>query len=180
MACPVYAWTSKEPIRGQLTYRENAVVLNKNAEALLRQGRAQEATQTYQQALRFNPGSSLSATLYNGMGQSYETQGQYAQAVMSYQYAIGYQPDFALPYQNLVRLWKRAQRLPAARDNLQTILAFNPDDGWAWYLMAQVQAALGDFMLEQEAMRRFVRLEPRSAIRNQWCRTHPADCSNPT
>jgi tetratricopeptide (TPR) repeat protein len=187
---PAAAWKESEPVKQGLPYRENAITLHQEGQALLKAKRYVEAVKIYQKALGLNPFSALSATLHAGLGQAelalcsrYNAAGyipqateRYAQAVVSYQYAIALQPDFEDHYTGLIKTWEAGKRLPLAQTQLKTLIKENPADGWAWYLLAQVEKALGNYETEREAMREFVKLQPRSSVKNRWCHYHPEEC----
>jgi tetratricopeptide (TPR) repeat protein len=175
-APPLFAWTQKEPLRTGLIYRENARTLHQEALAYMHSGRYREARLYLQQAIRLNPASALSSSLYDTLGQVEEKLGHYQQAVMSYQYAIGLQPDQSLYYEHLVSLWKRAKQQDVAEQRLKAIVSLNPEDGWAYYMLALLAAEKQDWFTYTDNMRLFAKQEPRSAIRNRWCQSHPEAC----
>lgn len=189
-AFPTQAWEQFEPVRKGQPYRENAVTLHQKGQALLAEKRYDDAVEVYQKAVELNPFSALSANLYNGLGQAelaysgrLNANGytkaateHYGKAVMSYQYAIALQPDFEDHYVGLVKAWEAANRLKLAKDQLRALLNFNPADGWGWYLYAQVEKSLGNYENEMSAMREFVKLQPRSNVKQRWCYYHPEEC----
>jgi tetratricopeptide (TPR) repeat protein len=172
----LFAWTQKEPLRTGLIYRENARTLHQEALAYMHSGRYREARLYLQQAIRLNPSSALSPSLYDTLGQVEESLNHYQQAVMSYQYAIGLQPDNSLYYEHLVALWKRAKQQEIAEQRLKAIVGMNPEDGWAYYMLALLAAEKQNWFTYTENMRLFAKNEPRSAISNRWCQSHPEAC----
>jgi tetratricopeptide (TPR) repeat protein len=176
-----FAWWDREPSNHGYVYRENASSHELLAEVHLRNGNVQAAIRAYQEAISLNPESAQTAPLYNNLGKAYEAGGYYQQALVSYQYATQLQPDFEVYYQNLVDLYQKAKQLADAERLLTQIVTKNPNDGWAWFLLALVQlrqatGSQSKAALAGKSLKRFTALEPRSGIRTQICRERPELC----
>ena len=150
-------------------YRQNASAMNIKADGLMREGRLLEAIGLYRQAIQQNPNSSYTATLYNNLGLAYEQAGLYDLAVASFQHAQRLQPDFMPYYTNLVLTWKNADQLDQVISDLKAHLAMNPKDDKAWLLLGWSHTELDNPEEGFEAWEEFMRLAPRSNLREPIC-----------
>lgn len=167
MVALLFPW----PALGQEShvYRENASRLAQQAMAHLRENRPMEAIQLLQQAIKLDPYSAATASHYNNLGLAYRQVNQPELAMVSFQFAMRLQPDFALYYQNLVGSWQQADRLEAARAQLEQFTQQYPLDGSAWLLLGYVYQAAGQSTAQQRAWQQFLALEPYSAMRPAIC-----------
>lgn len=145
-------------------FEDNAIAHARKGELLMGRRRYGEAIEEFKIALRLNPYSSLSATAYNNLGISYLKLRNYPLALTSFQRAIRIQPNFELYYKNLIRTYQEQNSLRAAQERLKNIVAINPEDAEAWYLLGLAHQRMGFVKEARDAFSRFVELQPNSRL----------------
>jgi tetratricopeptide (TPR) repeat protein len=108
-------------------------------EALVEQGRVDEAISHFQQALQIRPGY---AETYYDLGNALLQQGQLEEAITQFQQALQIQPDYAEAHFNLGVALVRKGKVDEAITHFQKALQLKPDD-------AQARLALGNALLQQ-------------------------------
>jgi protein O-mannosyl-transferase len=124
--------------------KNNTVASSNLGAGLLRQGRADEALDFYQQALQSDPDNSES---HNNLGLALLQTGKMAEAIPHFQRALEINPDNASARVNLGSALRRQGRLDEAVLQYRKALQINPDDvealnNLAWLLATSSQALL--------------------------------------
>ncbi len=145
-------------------FEDNVIAHARKGELLMGRRRYAEAIEEFRIALRLNPYSSLSAAVYNNLGISYLQLRNYPLALTSFQRAIRIQPNFELYYKNLIRTYQEQGSLSAARGHLGSIVALNPEDAEAWYLLGLAHERAGALKEAKDAFSRFSELQPHSRL----------------
>jgi tetratricopeptide (TPR) repeat protein len=149
---------------GAYDLQDNVIQHARKGEMLNSQQRYDEALEEFKIALRLNPYSSLSASLYNNLGVSFMQLRNYPLALSSFQRAIRIQPHFELYYKNLIQTYQESGALSAAKTALIRILELNPKDAEAWYLLGLAYERTGDLKEAKDAFSIFLELEPNSRL----------------
>ncbi len=149
---------------GAYHIEDNVITHAQQGGKLLQLRRYNEAIEEFKIGLRLNPYSSLSASLYNNLGVSYQKTRNFPMAFSSYQRAIRIHPDFELYYKNLIQSYADAKKLSKARNRMRHILTINPKDSEAWYLMGLIFEKTGEEKEAKAAFSRFLELEPNSRL----------------
>src|SRR5690606_20729662 len=106
--------------------RDNAISHAQNGQLFLERGQLTEAVEEFKAAIRLNPYTSLSASIYNNLGLAYRALGNYPYAFASFQRACRIQPSFSLHYKNLVETYAMAGQLEEVEKQLREIVEVNP------------------------------------------------------
>lgn len=130
----------------------------------MKYGQYQQAIGEFQIAIRLNPHTAVTASLFNNMGICFQKTQQYPQAMSSFQHAIKLQPGFELYYKNLIDTYRQAGVLGTAQDKLRLILDQNPYDGEAWFLLALLHEENEDYEAAKLAFFKYLQLEPNSQL----------------
>jgi predicted TPR repeat methyltransferase len=101
--------------------------------ALEKQGKLEDATETYNKALAVKPDY---AEAYNNMGIILEEQGKLEEAIEVYTKALAIKPDFAQAYNNMGNTLKEQGKLEEAIEAYNKALAIKPDDAEAKHMLA--------------------------------------------
>lgn len=154
------------PVRAEDAFdlRNNAVQHAERGILYLERSQPDAAIDEFLSALKLNPGSALSASLYNNLGLSYRAMGNHPLAVASFQHAIRLQPNYALYYKNLIETYARGGDLSEARRAFEHILSANPDNTEALFLMGLIYQETHQQNLAKETFQRFLKLEPHSTL----------------
>ena len=108
-------------------------VINLLGAALQRQGRLQEAMNSYNKAIQLKPDF---AEAYNNRGQVLKELGELDEAVKNYEKALKINPNFAEAHNNVGNTLKELGQLSAVVTSYERALAINPD-------LAQAHSDLG-------------------------------------
>lgn len=137
-----------------------AITHNRRGNEYLKAGYPLHAVNEFKIAIMLNPNSTMSATLYNNLGRSYEMVRQYELAISSYQHAIRVNPEFSRYYKNLINAYKAQRTLTKACHNYETVVKENPKDAQAWYTLGLIYYEQKKYLDAQEAFNTFIELEP--------------------
>jgi tetratricopeptide (TPR) repeat protein len=139
----------------------NAIQHNRRGMEYLSQGYPLHAINEFKLAIMLNPNATMSASLYNNLGQAYEVVKEYDLAIMSYQHAIKINPEFALYYKNLVQAYHNKKALRDAIKHYEQIVKENPQDAQAYFILGLVYKKLNNNEKSISAFNTFINLEPR-------------------
>jgi len=114
------------------------------SQALIQQGRLDEAVQTCRWALGFGS-RDFSAELYCGLGQAFAAQGQMNQAIATYQTAISLKPDLAVAHYELGKIWQQEGDQVAAAACFQRVIQLQPDQPEVYSDCSLALLTLGKF-----------------------------------
>ena len=95
-----------------------------SGDALMDQGRFEDAEAAYRRALAARPGD---AAICSNLGVALDRQGKFAEAASSYQRAVALKPDYADAHFNLGVTLMKQGKLTDAAARLQQALALKPD-----------------------------------------------------
>ncbi|MEB3286864.1 MAG: tetratricopeptide repeat protein [Vampirovibrionales bacterium] len=167
---PVFAQSKLLPgkvaVEGYPNILDNAIEHNRQGTSLMKLERFLEAAEHFQAAIKLNPYSAMAAPLYNNLGIAYFRLGYYPLAVASFQYALRIQPDFNAYYQNIIDSYIKSNALADAQAELQEIVAENPEDAEAYYLLALIYQERDEIELADLCLAEFRKLKPHSALSN--------------
>lgn len=142
----------------------NSITHNKAGVKYLEDGYPLHAINEFKLSLMLNPNSAMSSSIYNNLGQAYETVKQYDLAIASYEHAIKINPDFALYYKNLVNVYRIKGILPKALLNYERIIKQNPRDAYAYFILGLIQLEQSNNAKAVESFKEFIKLEPNVAL----------------
>lgn len=162
----VLAWTNSikkaDPASNtSMNALQLAITHNKQGILYLDAGYPLHAINEFKLGIMLNPNSTMSATLYNNLGRSYEMIKEYNYAITAYEHAIKINPNFSVYYKNLVNVYKSKKQLPKARLNYEKIMEINPQDAQACFILALIYMEDGDNNKAKEALKKFIELEPK-------------------
>jgi Flp pilus assembly protein TadD len=139
-----------ETIASPLTdYRE--------AVALQKEERWQEAIAAYRRVLRWLPAS---AEVYNNLGVIHEKQGDLKEAVVCYEKAIEIDPNFYPSFNNLGIIYYRLKNYEKARAAYEQALKMKPDNSQSLINLALVYGQLGRPDLARRAFEQVLARDP--------------------
>jgi Tfp pilus assembly protein PilF len=117
----------------------------------------QEAIETYNKVLRFDP---MSAEIYNNIGVCYEKQGQLKLAAEYYEKAISINPRFYRSYNNLGIIYYRLKDFNKARAAYEQALQLNPGNSQSEVNLALVYERLRRGELARRTLERVLTNDP--------------------
>jgi len=144
--------------------RDNAILHAHHGQQLMDLRRYREAVEEYKNAIFLNPGTSMTASLYNDLGVAYLRAGQPELAIASFQHACRLQPGYAVFYQNLINVYRATDKLVLAKQDLLGIVHENPDDAEAWFMLGLIAKAQGRIPEATTYFKNYLRLEPNSEL----------------
>lgn len=151
---------------GALAYdlRDNAILHANNGQVLMERGQYPAAIEEFKAAIRLNPYTAMAASLYNNLGLAYRQTGQYALAYASFQHASRIQPTSALYLKNLIETYAAAGQLGEVEKTLNTIVAINPENAEAWFMLGLLYKEQGNRQAARTSFMKFIKLEPGSEL----------------
>lgn len=144
----------------------SAITHNKKGLTFLESGYPLHAVNEFKIALMLNPNTTMSASIYNNLGQAYEMLRAYDLAIASYQHAIKINPDFAIYYKNLVYVYKAKRSLDKAQKEYETIISINKDDAQAYFVLGLISLETSQNEKAKEYFSKFIQLEPNVDLAN--------------
>lgn len=144
--------------------KDNAIMHAQNGQLFMERGQYIEAAEEFKAALRLNPYTSMSASLYNNLGLAYRHMQNWPMAYASFQHAIRIQPTYSLYYKNLIETYAAAGRLSAVEATLKGVTKLNADDAEAWFLLGLLYRETGNKKQAQVCLKHFLNLEPSSSL----------------
>lgn len=151
---------AESPIRME----QNDILHAQRGNQLLTWQRWDEAAAEFKIALSLNPYSPLAPALYHNLGVAYRRQRAFSLAMAAAQRAITLAPMSDQYYRGLVDTYHAAGLITRAQERLRQVVAHNPQDAEAWYLLALAAQRNGDTGQAAEALARFVALVPQSRL----------------
>lgn len=127
------------------------------SDALLAQGRLEEAVHENRQVLALDPDNFQA---HDNLGSVYSTQGLKQEAVKEYQLSLAIKPDQALTHYNIARIFMQLHQLPEAKEELTQSLRYDPNYADAHNDLGVVLVQLGDFDHAIEQLGDAVRIDP--------------------
>jgi tetratricopeptide (TPR) repeat protein len=127
------------------------------ADALLAQGRLDEAVRENQQVLALEPDNFQA---HDNLGSVYSTQGLKQEAVKEYRLSLAIKPDQAMTHYNIARIFMQLHQLPEAKEELTQSLRYDPNYADAHNDLGVVLVQLGDFDHAIEQLSDAVRINP--------------------
>jgi tetratricopeptide (TPR) repeat protein len=112
------------------------------ADALLAQGRLDEAVQQNRQVLALDPENFQA---HDNLGAVYSAQGLKQEAVKEYRLSLAIKPDQAMTHYNIARIFMQLHQLPEAKEELTQSLRYDPTYADAHDDLGVVFVQLGDF-----------------------------------
>ncbi len=143
---------------------DNAILHTEEGIVLMERERYLEAAASFQAALRLNPYSAMSASIYNNLGLAFQKAQKYDLALASFQHAIRIQPNYELYYKNLIETYQAADRLSALETRLSQIYQRNPKNGEALFMLGLIAESQGNTKTAKALFSRFLELEPHSTL----------------
>jgi tetratricopeptide (TPR) repeat protein len=125
--------------------------------ALVKQGRLDQAIESYQQALKILPTYALA---YYSLGNTFAQLGQLDKAIFHYQEAIKMDPDLAEAHNNLGNALARQGQLGEAIGHFQEALKIRPDSAQLHYNLGRVLAGQGNLHQAVDHFRQALRIQP--------------------
>jgi protein O-GlcNAc transferase len=154
----------------------------RQGDALVQQGRRDEAASMYARALSIKPDTH---EVINALGALLYEAGRVEQAVVLYKKAIALQPNYAEAHNNLGLAQQHLARLPEAIASYIRSLRYNPYLAAAHCNLGGALVACGDFEQAMESLRRALELQPKlaeaylnlgNAYKSQGLLTEAATC----
>jgi tetratricopeptide (TPR) repeat protein len=127
------------------------------ADALLAQGRFDEAAQENRTVLALEP---RNFQAYDNLGAVYTAQGLKQEAVQQYRLSLAIKPDQAMTYFNIAKIFMQSHQLPEAKEALTQSLRYDPTFPDAHNDLGVVFIQLGDFDHAIEQFSDAVRINP--------------------
>lgn len=150
----LYAAQQSVPSRGNTRQSSKIQARFLEAEALLRQGRIEEAKQKIQQELKLNPSSVQG---YNLLGIVYGDEKDYANAVEAFQQALKLDPQSTRTRNNLGNVYVAQEKLDLAEKEFRAVLRLDPRNRDGNYNLGMVLMARD---LPAKAIFNFKRVRP--------------------
>lgn len=157
-------WIGIGPIVWAYDLKDNAIKHAQQGQLYMDRGQVELAIEEFKASLQLNPGSTLSAALYNSLGLAYSSRGEYPYAFVSFQRACRLQPTFSLYYRNLIDAYAAAQQLPQVQREFQAIVTRNPDNAEVWFLLGLLYKRQGNKQAAKPCFERFLKLQPESEM----------------
>jgi len=134
------------------------------ADALLKQGRYDEAIAQYREALRLYPGNTVArrdlAAAYNDRGVALAGQGRLAEALEEFREALRTRPDYGDAHDNVGVMLAQQGRFDQALPEFQEALRLNPDDNLAKNNLRELLGKQGLVKDTTQEFREALRLNP--------------------
>lgn len=143
---------------------DNAILHAQRGKLFLDRQQYDLAVDEYQAAIRLNPQTSMSGSLYNNLGIAHRENKQYTLAIASFQHACRIQPTYAIYFQNLINTYIAAGQQAEAGQTLKEITVTNPDDAEAWFMRGLLYKETGDLKAAKACFARFLKLRPESEL----------------
>jgi tetratricopeptide (TPR) repeat protein len=112
------------------------------ADALLAQGRLDEAARENRQVLALEP---QNYHAHDNLAAVYSAQGLKQDAVKEYRLSLAIKPDQAMTHYNIARIFMQSHQLPEAKEELTQSLRYDPNYADAHNDLGAVLIQLGDF-----------------------------------
>jgi len=112
------------------------------ADALLAQGRLDEAARENRQVLALEP---QNYHAHDNLATVYSAQGLKQDAVKEYRLSLAIKPDQAMTHYNIARIFMQSHQLPEAKEELTQSLRYDPNYADAHNDLGAVLIQLGDF-----------------------------------
>src|ERR1700744_4918232 len=132
----------------------------RQGDALVRQGRRDEAALSYSRALSIKPDT---PETINALGMLLYEAGRVEQAIVFYKKAIALQQNYAEAHNNLGLALQHLGRLPESIASYIRSLRYNPYLAAAHCNLGGALVACGDFEQAMESLRRALELQPKLA-----------------
>jgi tetratricopeptide (TPR) repeat protein len=139
---------------------EMAITHNQKGITFLKTGYPLHAIDEFKIGIMLNPNSTMSATLYNNLGRTYEVIKEYNHALSCYEHAIRINPNFSPYYKNLVNVYIEKKQLDVAQRNYEKIVKINPEDAHAFFILALIYMEQANTQKAKESLNKFLSLEP--------------------
>lgn len=145
----------------------NAGLHNNLGNALVHQGKLEEAEAEFRQAIRLRP--DYAEPHYN-LGNLLLGQGRVDEAITQFREAIRFRPDFVEARNNLGTALLRKGRIREAIAQFREAIRTRPDQGKAWDNLAMLLARQGRYRKVEELLRRRLRVSPdlRTKLNLAW------------
>jgi tetratricopeptide (TPR) repeat protein len=117
--------------------------------------------QRVNQVLQKQPNS---AALYYLQGKLYSAEGKFDVAQAALLKAIDLDPNFTRAYDLLVPIFRRANKLPEALNEMNAVLAKKPNDLRALLLTASIYDAMKDYNKARDSYEKVVTVDPNSVV----------------
>lgn len=143
---------------------DNAILHAQRGKLFLERQQYDLAVDEYQAAIRLNPQTSMSGSLYNNLGIAYRENKQYALAIASFQHACRIQPTYAIYFQNLINTYIASGQEKEANQTLKDITLANPEDAEAWFMRGLLYKETGSIKAAKACFARFLKLRPESEL----------------
>jgi tetratricopeptide (TPR) repeat protein len=153
----VLTWQQSGYWKNSLTLFSHALQITKNnyladshvAEALLAEGKNEEAIDYHNKAISITPDNFMP---YFHRGVVYSKLGQYQRAIEDFNKAINLKPDYAKPYNNRAFVYTKLSQYQRAIEDLNKAINLEPNyanayfnRGIAYYKLGQYKLAIEDF-----------------------------------
>lgn len=143
---------------------DNVILYSQQGEAYMERQEYDHAVNSFLAALKLNPFSNLSASIYNNLGLSYHHLGHYSLALASFQHAARIQPNYELYYKNMINSYAAGATLFEAQDQILGIIADNPDNAELTYILALMALELNQKKEASAYFERYLTLVPHSYL----------------
>lgn len=143
---------------------ENAIRHFQKAQMWMEVQRYGAAIKELQIAIRLNPDTTFTASLYNNLGLAYLKVGRYPQAVEAFEKAIELNPNFSLYYENLAEAHEKSGTADVTLQQLHQQTSLTPDSPQPWYLLGQLYRASGNETASRQAFQSYIKLAPHSEL----------------
>jgi tetratricopeptide (TPR) repeat protein len=127
------------------------------SDALLAQGKFDEAAQANRQVLSLAP---QDYQAHDNLGAVYSAQGLKQEALKEYRLSLAIKPDQAMTHFNIARIFMQSHQLPEAKEELTQSLRYDPNYADAHDDLGVVLVQLGDFDHAIEQFNDAVRINP--------------------
>jgi protein O-mannosyl-transferase len=139
--------------------KDNYLAYNNLGNALLDEGKYEEAVDRYNNALRIIPSYVLS---YNNRGNAYTKLGQYQLAMNDCNEAIRLNPDDFLGYFNRGNVYKKIGQYQHALEDYNKAIRLNPDNSTIYFNRGNTYISLGQYQTAIEDFNKVILLNPAS------------------
>jgi len=134
-----------------------SIALKDQGNALLSQGKLDEAAKCYRSAIEHNPNY---AEAYTNLGVISQSKGNLNEAAALYRQAVSLNPDLLTAHQNLSSVLINMGQIAEAEGSLQRVVSLAPEHAGAWQSLGVMAAQRGDFPQAESMLRRAIELQP--------------------
>jgi tetratricopeptide (TPR) repeat protein len=134
-----------------------SIALKDQGNALLGEGKLDEAAKCYRHAIELNPNY---AEAYTNLGVISQSKGNLNEAAALYRQAVSLNPDLLPAHLNLSSVLINMGQFAEAEGSLRRVVVLAPEHAGAWQSLGVMAAQRGDFQQAESMLRRTLELQP--------------------